>query len=197
MGVNAPKEHQRVIGKLITAPGSLYYHEAMKLFLIGLPGSGKSTLSKKLAWQLCLPFLDLDTIIEQTAGQPIRTIFAQRGEEAFRKLEQQALHQVTEQQEAFVLATGGGAPCFFDNMEYMNRQGITIFLDVPIATIVQRMQGAQVIDRPLLQELDQSQMVQEYTAKFEKRLPVYRQAHVTIDQNTTPEELVALLSTRS
>ena len=169
----------------------------MKILLIGLPGSGKSTLGKKLARQLCLPFLDLDTIIEQTAGQPIRTIFAQRGEDAFRKLEQQALHQVIEQQEALVLATGGGAPCFFDNMEYMNRQGTTVFLDVPIATIVQRMQGTQITDRPLLRELDQNQLVQEYTAKFEKRLPVYRQAHITIDQNTTLEQLVALLSTRS
>ena len=169
----------------------------MKILLIGLPGSGKSTLGKKLARQLCLPFLDLDTIIEQTTEQTIRAIFAQRGEEAFRKLEQQALHQVTEQQEAFVVATGGGTPCFYDNMKYMNRQGTTVFLDVPIATIVQRMQGAQVADRPLLRELDQNQLVQEYTAKFEKRLPVYRQAHVTIDQNTTLEELTALLATRS
>ena len=169
----------------------------MKILLIGLPGSGKSTLGKKLARQLCLPFLDLDTIIEQTTEQTIRAIFAQRGEEAFRKLEQQALHQVIEQQEALVLATGGGAPCFFDNMEYMNQRGTTVFLDVPIPVIVQRMQGQQVADRPLLRELDQNQLVQEYTAKFEKRLPVYRQAHVTIDQNTTPEELAALLSTRS
>ena len=140
----------------------------MKILLIGLPGSGKSTLGKKLARQLCLPFLDLDTIIEQTAKQPIRTIFAQQGEDAFRKLEQQALHQVIEQKKALVLATGGGAPCFFDNMEYMNQRGTTVFLDVPIATIVQRMQGQQVADRPLLRELDQNRLVQEYTAKFEK-----------------------------
>ncbi len=165
----------------------------MKLFIIGLPGSGKSTLGKELAPQLNLPFLDLDTIIEQTARQPIRTIFAQQGEEVFRQQERDTLQQTIAQHAAFVLATGGGAPCFFDNLARMNRSGTTIFLDMPIAIIVQRMQGTQITERPLLQELDQNQLVQEYTAKFEKRLPIYRQAHITISQNTTLEELVALL----
>ena len=169
----------------------------MKIFLIGLPGSGKSTLGRKLAVALGLPFLDLDDAIEAAARQPIRDIFAQRGEEAFRRLEQQAFHQVIEQYDAFVLATGGGAPCFFDNMEYMNRQGTTVFLDVPIPVIVQRMQGAQITDRPLLRELDQNELVQEYTAKFEKRLPIYRQAPISIDQNTILEQLVASLLARS
>ncbi len=154
-------------------------------------------MGRKLAVALSLPFLDLDDAIEEGARQPIRAIFAQQGEEAFRNLEQQALHQVVEQREAFVLATGGGAPCFFDNMDYMNQHGTTIFLDVLIPVIMQRMQGQQITDRPLLRELDQNQLVQEYTAKFEKRLPVYRQAHIIIDQDTTLEELVALLSARS
>jgi shikimate kinase len=169
----------------------------MKLFLIGLPGSGKSTLGKQLAPRLHLPFLDLDDVIEQNAQQPIRTIFAQRGEDAFRQLERDALQQLTTAQSAFVLATGGGAPCFFDNMAYMKRHGTIVFLDVPVATIVQRLQGAQITDRPLLQGLDQSQLVQEYTTKFKKRLPVYQQAHITIDQDTTLDELVAMLSIRS
>ncbi len=96
-----------------------------------------------------------------------------------------------------MLATGGGAPCFFNNMEYMSQRGTTVFLDVPIPVIVQRMQGAQITDRPLLRELDPNQLVLEYTAKFEKRLPIYRQAHITIDQDTTLEELVAQLQARS
>ncbi len=169
----------------------------MKLFIIGLPGSGKSTLGKELAPQLSLPFLDLDTIIEQTARQPIRTIFAQQGEEVFQQQERDTLQQTIAQHAAFVLATGGGAPCFFDNLARMNQSGTTIFLDVPVETIVQRMQGAQITDRPLLQELDQARLVQEYTAKFEKRLPIYRQAHITIDQNTSSEDLIKLLSARS
>lgn len=169
----------------------------MKLFLVGLPGSGKSTLGKDLAQRLRLPFLDLDAVIEQAAQQSIRAIFAQQGEETFRQHERDALQQTIKEHSTFVLATGGGAPCFFDNQEHMNQHGTTVFLDVPIATIVQRMQGQQITDRPLLQELDQERLVQEYTAKFEKRLPVYRQAHITIDQSISPKALIALLSARS
>ncbi len=154
-------------------------------------------MGRKLAVALRLPFLDLDDAIEEGERQPIRTIFDQKGEKAFRQLEREALRQTINQYDAFVLATGGGAPCFFDNLALMNQSGTTIFLDVPIATIVQRMQGQQITDRPLLQELDQNQLVQEYTAKFEKRLPVYRQAHITIDQNTKLEELVARLLIKS
>ena len=169
----------------------------MKVFIIGLPGSGKSTLGKKLAKRLDLPFLDLDEVIERETNQPIREIFRQQGEESFRKLEQQALHDVIEQHERLVLATGGGAPCFYDNLDAMNQAGITLFLDVPVSIIVQRMQGNQIANRPLLHGLDQDRLVQEYTAKFEKRLPVYRQAHIVVDQNTSVNEVVALLPARS
>ena len=165
----------------------------MRLFIIGLPGSGKSTLGKKLAKRLDLPFLDLDEIIEQEAGQPIRTIFTQQGEDVFRTIEQRALYQMIEQHNSFVLATGGGAPCFFDNLTVMNKAGTTLFLDVPVPTIVQRMRGNQITARPLLHGLDQERLVEEYTAKFEKRLPVYRQAHITINQNTSTDEVVTLL----
>ena len=169
----------------------------MKLFIIGLPGSGKSTLGEKLANQLAIPFLDLDEVIEQSAGRPIREIFARQGEEVFRKLEQQSLRKVIDQNDTFVLATGGGAPCFFNNLAAMNQAGTTLFLDVPVPIIIQRMQGNQITDRPLLHELDQDRLVEEYTAKFEKRLPTYRQAHFTISQNMTTDEILALLSPRS
>ena len=169
----------------------------MKLFIIGLPGSGKSTFGKKLAEKLNLPFSDLDEVIERNSNQPIREIFAQRGEEVFRELEKEDLHQVASQPEAFVLATGGGAPCFHDNMALMNRVGTTLYLDVPVSTIIQRMQGSQITDRPLLHGLDQDRLVEEYTAKFEKRLPVYRQAHIIINQDTSIDEAVALLRAKS
>ena len=169
----------------------------MKIFIIGLPGSGKSTIGKKLAERLEMPFLDLDEVIEHQVNQPIRDVFAQQGEKAFRKLEQRVLHEVIEQHGRFVLATGGGAPCFYDNLEVMNRAGTTLFLDVPVTTIVERMQGEQITDRPLLHGLDQDRLVEEYTAKFEKRLPVYQQAHFVINQHTSVDEIVALLDIKS
>ena len=152
----------------------------MKIFLIGLPGSGKSTLGKKLARSLKVPFVDLDTVIETAAGQPIRTIFAEQGEEAFRKQEQKALHQIIEQQASFVLATGGGTPCFYNNMQVMDQVGITLYLDIPMAVIVQRMQGAQVTNRPLLQGMDTKALEEEFKAKFAHRIPVYQQAQYTL-----------------
>ena len=162
----------------------------MKLFIVGLPGSGKSTLGKQLAERLALPFLDLDDLIEQQTGEAIRDTFAQRGEGVFRQIEQSVLREVIAGHDQFVLATGGGAPCFFDNMDLMNSSGITLFLDVSIPTIVQRMSGDQVSNRPLLQALDQDQLAQEYTAKFEKRLSVYRQAQVIVDQCDSLDDIM-------
>ena len=169
----------------------------MKIFIVGLPGSGKSTLGARLALRLKVPFLDLDTLIEQEAQQPIRDIFTQQGEAAFREAEQRALSQVIRDQPAFVLATGGGAPCFHNNMYLMNQSGTTLYLDVPVAVIVERMRGTQLTDRPLLHGLDLGKMEKEYTAKFEKRLPVYRQAHITVDHCTPLEEIADRLSARS
>ena len=169
----------------------------MKVFIVGLPGSGKSTLGNQLADQLNVAFLDLDEVIEHKAGQPIREIFAQHGEDAFRKLEQCALQEVIKQYDAFVVATGGGAPCFYDNLAVMNQGGITLFLDVPVSVIIQRMKGNQITDRPLLHNLDQDRLVQEYTAKFKKRLPIYRQAHIIIHQDTSVQEVVDQLKVRN
>ena len=152
----------------------------MKIFLIGLPGSGKSTLGKRLARALRLPFVDLDAVIEAAAGQPIHTIFTEQGEEVFRGQEQEALHQVIAQHASFVLATGGGTPCFYDNMPVMNRLGITLYLDIPIAVIAQRMQGAQVTNRPLLHGMNTKALEQEFNTKFAHRLPVYQQARYTL-----------------
>jgi len=155
-----------------------------KLFLVGLPGSGKSTLGKQLAEQLGLPFIDLDDAIEAEVDQPIRNIFAQQGEDYFRELERKILLHTIAQNDTFVMATGGGAPCFFDNMQYMNQVGITIFADTPIEVIVKRMQQEGVAVRPLLHELDADNFADDYYQKFSYRLPYYRQAQVTV----TPED---------
>jgi shikimate kinase len=122
----------------------------MKVFLLGLPGSGKTTLGKKLANALQLPFVDLDKEIEKAEGKPISEIFSEKKEDYFRQLESETLKQWCARPDDFVMATGGGAPCFFDNMDVINRSGKSLFLDVPASEIVKRMTRAGVEKRPLL-----------------------------------------------
>ena len=99
----------------------------MKIFLIGLPGSGKSTIGKSLALELSYPFIDLDLDIEKAEGRTIKQIFKQMHEGYFRQLESKALKKYCQSQDSFVMATGGGAPCFFDNMEQINQAGKSVF----------------------------------------------------------------------
>ena len=89
----------------------------MKIYLIGLPGCGKSTLGKQLSQKLNIPFIDLDAQIEKEERMLIKEIFKLRGESTFRKIESHLLKKISEENEQFVMATGGGAPVFFDNME--------------------------------------------------------------------------------
>src|SRR5579859_2734142 len=103
----------------------------MKIFLIGLPGSGKTTMGKSLADALRLPFADLDVEIEKSEGLTVPQIFEKRGEDYFRAAESELLKKFTSSSGHFVMAAGGGAPCFNRNMTAMNQSGITVFLDVP------------------------------------------------------------------
>jgi shikimate kinase len=95
--------------------------DSNKIFLLGFMGSGKSTLGKKLANKLNVPFFDLDKIIEEQIGISIAEIFKTKGEEYFRTLETQVLKQLIYKQAKFVIATGGGAPCFNNNIELINK----------------------------------------------------------------------------
>src|SRR6187402_3759097 len=102
----------------------------MKYFLIGLPGSGKTTLGRKLATTLKIPFVDLDHEIEERETISTQVIFKKFGEKYFREVESTVLKAWCERMGSFVMATGGGAPCFFDNMDTINQAGKSIFIDV-------------------------------------------------------------------
>lgn len=123
-------------------------------FLIGLPGSGKSTLGKSLADFLSLRFVDLDEEIERHTGAPIRKIMEESGEDYFRTTEQHCLSRVLNFQPGFVLACGGGTPCFFDNLPRMQASGLVIFLNPPLELIAQRLMDSGFADRPLLAGAD-------------------------------------------
>lgn len=114
-----------------------------------MPGSGKSTVSRLLAEKLELDFYDLDAEIEAASGKNIAEIFTE-GEEVFRKLEAATLLKSITNKKSFVMAAGGGTPCFFDGMKVMNESGITIYLDTPIDVLIARTKKKQ--HRPLLKE---------------------------------------------
>lgn len=152
----------------------------MKVFLLGLPGSGKTTLGKKLANALNIPFVDLDKEIERSEGKPISEIFSEKKEDYFRKIESSVLKHWCSMPQDFVMATGGGAPCFFDNIEVINKAGKSIFLDVPASEIVTRMSRAGVEKRPLLAASGIDGLKDHIEFMRSNRLPYYRQASITM-----------------
>jgi shikimate kinase len=148
------------------------------IFLIGLPSSGKTTLGKELARHLRYRFIDTDRLIVKQTGLEIVEIFAQKGEDYFRELERDMLRAIRPNSK-LVVATGGGMPCFFDNITYLKDHGISIFLDVPPAQILERIQRHATNDRPLYQKED-TQLLQTLQQKYDDRLPFYVQAHVRV-----------------
>ena len=121
------------------------------LSLVGLPGAGKTTLGRQLAAHFNRPFLDLDVAIEARTGRSVRTLFAEDGEAQFRAVEAAVLRDALALGgPPLVLATGGGTPCFHDNMALLNQAGLTLWLDVPSAVLAARLPPEEVAKRPLL-----------------------------------------------
>lgn len=162
----------------------------MKIFLIGLPGSGKTTIGNQLAENLRLPFLDLDAELEKIEGKTVQEIFATRKEDFFRSLEAKTLKSFCDEKEDFVMATGGGTPSFFDNMELMNRSGKTVFLDVPISEICSRLQKTNLSLRPLFANLSPEQLHNKVKLLRSQRIDFYKQASVLISGEATLEEIL-------
>jgi shikimate kinase len=155
-------------------------------------GCGKSTLGRSLAVTLNLAFIDLDTFLEEKYFRTIPQIFAEEGEPGFRKKEQNVLKEVSAFDDVIV-ATGGGAPCFFDNMEVMNQTGFCIFLDVDTETLVNRLIHAK-IERPIIKGKSPDQLHQFIEEMMQKRRPYYEKARYTLKgSEITPEMVISLL----
>lgn len=148
----------------------------MKIFLIGMPGSGKTTAGKLLAEKLKLPFVDLDVEIEKSEGQSINKIFETKKENYFRQTESSTLKKFSSSSESFVMSTGGGAPCFHDNMVQMNATGKTIFLDVPSQEIATRLAKTDLNERPLFAKLSLEQLKDKIEFLRSQRIDFYKKA---------------------
>lgn len=152
----------------------------MKYFLVGYMACGKTRRGKVMAEELGIRFIDLDDYIVAREHRTIAQIFAEDGEVRFRQLETRYLQEICELYEDFVLSTGGGAPCFNDNMAYMNEQGQTIFLNTDIDTIVERLIRGKH-KRPMVSQLEDGEIREFVNRHIQERLPFYHQARKMIE----------------
>lgn len=150
----------------------------MKIFLVGFMGCGKSTKAKQLANRLNCPVIDLDAEIVEGEQKSIAEYFTENGEEAFRKLESETLKSFS-YPENCVVATGGGLPCFFDNMDWMNANGKTVYLQMEPAQLVSRLGKRE--KRPLIKDMDDEQLLNFIKMKLTERDPFYTKAQFTVN----------------
>ena len=159
--------------------------EGLNLYLVGMMGSGKSSVGRHLAQALNYRFIDADTSLEQVAGRSIPEIFASDGESGFRALESAVLNQVASWH-SLVVATGGGVVTQPANWGALH-QGVVVWLDAPDAMLLQRLQ-ADPTPRPLMEAEDRAERL---AALLAERRPLYAQADLRILQDGRPPEQVA------
>ncbi|HEY4288388.1 MAG TPA: shikimate kinase [Puia sp.] len=165
----------------------------MKIFLIGFMGSGKTHWGRHLSTKLGIPFYDLDTVIVGSEGKSVSEIFLEKGEEYFRYTEKETLEEIAVRHESFILSCGGGTPCFFNNIEFMKKNGKVIWLNTSVEMLKQRL-TREKMSRPLISEVDDEDLRRYIIRKLSERRMYYQQADLTVnEENTNLEELIQLL----
>ncbi|ARN76569.1 hypothetical protein BST97_00315 [Nonlabens spongiae] len=149
--------------------------------LVGYMGSGKSSVGRKLAVKMDLPFIDLDDLIEQVEGKSISEIFEKQGVLHFRKLEREVLENTLRENLNAVIAVGGGTPCYYNNMDMINEHGLSIYLRANVPQLSRRL-FPERMQRPIIESQQSLESLQEFIGKhlFE-RSPFYERAHETLD----------------
>lgn len=155
-------------------------------------GSGKTTLAKKLAKKLNRSFYDLDQEIEEKEHLVIPQIFEEKGENYFRKIESEVLKIILAKEAPFVLSVGGGTPCFYDNMELINKSGVSIYLKYNAGILASRLINAKV-KRPLIKGLNEIELKEFITNKLSEREPFYKESNFTLEGNNLKVEDLLLL----
>ncbi|MFC2700468.1 shikimate kinase [Segatella oris] len=152
-----------------------------RIILIGYMGAGKTTVGKALAKELRMPFYDLDWYIESRMHKTVKAIFDERGEAGFRKIEHNMLHEVAEFED-IIISCGGGTPCFFDNIDYMNRQGETVYLKATPEVLYGHLKMGKTI-RPLLLNKTADEVQVFIREQLAQREPYYSKAKHVLDVN--------------
>lgn len=150
----------------------------MRVYLIGYMGSGKTKTAEALGKLLKIEVLDLDTLISEKESMSISDIFKIKGEAYFRQLEREQLHQ-TGQMSSAVISTGGGTPCYFNNMEWMNEQGITVYLEASPGLLFHRLSSSKA-GRPLIEKLDDVGLMEQISGHLLQRIPFYQKAKIVV-----------------
>jgi shikimate kinase len=162
---------------------------SLKVYLIGMPGSGKTTVGRELAGLLDVPFIDLDDAIVSSEGYSIPAIFDKKGELHFRTAESAMLRKAAADAGSFVMATGGGAPCFFQGIDTMLHSGLTIFLDVPTPLLAQRIVAGGTESRPMFAGRADGEVLRVLDRLRSERLPFYSRADLITDGATSAAHL--------
>ena len=150
-----------------------------RIILIGYMGAGKTTVGKALSKELGIIFYDLDWYIESRMRKTVAQIFAEKGEEGFRKIEYNMLHEVAEFEDV-IISCGGGTPCFFDNMDYLNQQGQVVYLKADPEVLYKHLLMGKT-ERPLLKNKTPEEMRQFIAEQLELRDPFYSKAKHTLN----------------
>ena len=149
-----------------------------RIFLIGYMGAGKTTIGKELSNILHLGFIDLDKYIQDTHRKSIHQLFEEKGEEGFRNIERKALHEVSAFED-IVISCGGGTPCFFDNMEMMNKAGTTVYIQVDPEELANRLLASKTI-RPLIAGKSKEELIPFIDKQLHERERYYNKADLVI-----------------
>jgi Shikimate kinase len=161
-------------------PSSTQRH-CHRIILIGYMGAGKTTVGKALAAELGLRFYDLDWYIESRMRKTVAQLFAELGEEGFRRIERNMLHEVAEF-EGVLISCGGGTPCFYDNMQYINQQGLTLYLKASPEVLYKHLKMGKSV-RPLLLNKTPEEVQRFISEQLKAREQFYSRAQFTLDVN--------------
>jgi shikimate kinase len=168
----------------------------MNIFLVGFMGCGKTTLAKKLSLRLAYKLIDLDLEIEKRIGKSVGAYFAEHGEDAFRKLESETLKSLQYDHNT-IIATGGGTPCYYDNMDWMNINGHTIYIEMPPKALAKRLEKGKN-KRPLIKNLDKQALESYIEQKLQERTGHYKKARSIVNGiNTSADDLKLLILSKA